>query len=71
LLKSKEVAEKAYRPVKKYIAYLKGLEMLEIVGINAENSILISGARREIRLVALRFIPSSNDERVRDKVYRN
>ena len=31
----------------------------------------ISGARREIRLVALRFIPSSNDERVRDKVYRN
>jgi len=27
------VAEKAYRPVKKYIAYLKGLEMLEVVGI--------------------------------------
>jgi len=33
LLKSKEVAEKAYRPVKKYIAYLKRLEMLEVVGI--------------------------------------
>ncbi len=33
LLKSKEVAEKAYRPVKKYITYLKGLEKLEVVGI--------------------------------------
>lgn len=33
LLKSKKVAEKAYRPVKKYISYLKGLERLEVVGI--------------------------------------
>jgi len=33
LLKSEEVAEKAYKPVKKYIAYLKGLERLEVVGI--------------------------------------
>lgn len=33
LLKSKEVAEKAYRPVKKYITYLRGLERLDVVGI--------------------------------------
>ena len=33
LLKSKEVTEKAYRPVKRYITYLRGLEKLEVVGI--------------------------------------
>jgi predicted nucleic acid-binding protein len=33
LLKSKEIAEKAYKPVKKYITYLRGLEMLEVAGI--------------------------------------
>lgn len=33
LLKSKEIAENAYKPVKKYLTYLKGLEWLEIVEI--------------------------------------
>jgi len=33
LLKSKEIAEKVYKPVKKYQAYLEGLEWLEIKGI--------------------------------------
>jgi predicted nucleic acid-binding protein len=38
LLKSKEVAEKAYKPVKKYIRYLRGLERLEVVGITPKIS---------------------------------
>ena len=33
LLKSKEIADSAYKPVKKYLAYLKGLEWLEIIEI--------------------------------------
>jgi predicted nucleic acid-binding protein len=33
LLKSKETAENAYKPVKKYLTYLKGLEWLEIIEI--------------------------------------
>jgi predicted nucleic acid-binding protein len=40
LLKSKEIAEKAYRPVRKYIAYLKGLERLEVVGITPKIAFL-------------------------------
>lgn len=36
LLKSKEVAEKAYKPVKNYITYLRGLERLEVVGITSK-----------------------------------
>lgn len=33
LLKSKEIAVNAYKPVKKYLTYLKGLEWLEIIEI--------------------------------------
>jgi len=33
LLKSKEIAEKVYKPVKTYLAYLDGLEWLEIIEI--------------------------------------
>ncbi|NIA11185.1 MAG: PIN domain-containing protein [Nitrospiraceae bacterium] len=33
LLKSKEIAENAYKPVKQYLAYLEGLECLEITEI--------------------------------------
>ncbi|KAF5413924.1 MAG: hypothetical protein C5S48_10170 [Candidatus Methanogaster sp.] len=69
LLKSKEIAENAYKSVKQYLTYLKGLECLEITEITPRIAFSSVVLGQRCGLLPSDF-SSGNDERVWNDFYR-